>query len=109
MKSTQYCLLRCISNLGEPCLSDVSSALCMDQTTVSRNIDKLEQNGLIVTAPASEDPRRRLIRATPEGRTKLQAARAAWEQAQRSVKDRIGEEDFQQLYLLLDKIADVLG
>lgn len=101
--------MRCISNLGEPCISDVGSALCMDQTTVSRNIDKLEQNGLITTAPSSQDPRRTLIRVTPLGRTRLEEARAAWERAQRSVKERIGEEDFQQLYLLLDKIAEVLG
>lgn len=104
LKSTQYCLLRCIDNLEEPCLSDISAALCMDPTTVTRNVEKLKRKGLVNTSVSAVDPRRINIKVSPEGRDKLEEGRKAWEIAQNEIKKQLGEKDFQALYNLLDKI-----
>lgn len=81
----------------------------MGRTTVNRHIHKLEQNGLITAAPSGEDPRRTLIRVGPRCRARLEVASPAWKRAQRSVKERSGEGDFQQPYPLPDKIAEAPG
>ena len=105
LKSTQYCLLRCIDNLGKPCLSDIASALSMDQTTVTRNVEKLKRRGLVSASPSSVDPRRTNIEVTPAGIAMLGEARKAWEEAQNEMKACLGEEEYQQLYNLLDKLS----
>ncbi len=105
LKSTQYCLLRCIDNLGQPCLSDIANALSMDQTTVTRNVEKLKRRGLVSASASSADPRRTNIEVTPAGIIMLAEARKAWEEAQNEMKARLGEDDYQRLYNLLDKIS----
>lgn len=105
LKSTQYCLLRCIDNLEGPCLSDIANALCMDQTTVTRNVEKLKRKGLVSTSVSSADPRRTNVEVTPAGAAMLGEAKKAWEQAQNEMKAQLGEEDYQQLYDLLDKLS----
>lgn len=105
LKSTQYCLLRCIDNLGEPCLSDIANALSMDQTTVTRNVEKLKRKGLVSASVSPADPRRTNIAVTPAGTAMLGEARKAWEQAQNEIRTRLGDEDYQQLYNLLDKVS----
>ena len=108
LKSTQYGLLRCINNLHHPCLADISATMCMDQTTVSRNIAKLEKGGFISTSPAASDPRKTDIIITQYGREKMKDAEMAWEKAQQTVKRQMGKDDFEQLYSLLNKIAEVV-
>lgn len=108
LKSTQYGLLRCINNFDNPCLADISIAMCMDQTTVSRNINKLQKGGYISTSPSKTDPRKSDIIITQFGYEKMREAEMAWEKAQQSVKQHLGKENFDQLYNMLDKIADVL-
>ena len=108
LQSTQYGLLRCISTLDNPCMADIGAALCMDQTTVSRNLAKLEKAGFIFTFPSETDTRKANIRITQLGHEKLAEATLAWEQAQKTAKGKMGEEEFVQLFNLLDKIVDAL-
>lgn len=108
LQSTQYGLLRCISNLDNPCMADIGIALCMDQTTVSRNLANLEKAGLISMSPSELDTRKANIQITQLGYEKLAEASLAWEQAQKTVKGKIGEEEFMRLFTLLDKIVEAL-
>lgn len=108
LKSTQYSLLRCINNMDEPSLSDIGATLCMDQTTVSRNVNKLLKSGYL-SAPSSRiDPRRLAVCLTPFGQAKLKQAEHAWAKAQGLLKSRLGEEDFNLLADLLDRVADAI-
>lgn len=108
LKSTQYALLRCIDNFTEPCVADISMAMCMDQTTVSRNIGKLQRGGYISTSASPADPRKTNIKITRLGYDKMEEAKSAWEKAQLAVKAQLGEEVFEQLYNLLGKIPEIL-
>lgn len=108
LKSTQYGLLRCISNFVNPCVADISAAMCMDQTTVSRNLNVLQKGGYIETSISAADPRRTDIAITRFGHEKMREAEMAWERAQQSVKESLGEEDFDQLHGLLEKVVDAL-
>ena len=108
LKTTQYGLLRCINNFHSPCMSDIAGALCLDQTTASRNIGKLQQGGYVQTCPAEDDPRKTMLELTPLRHEKLIEGRAAWEKAQNLVKDQFGEKDFEQLFVLLDRNTEIL-
>ena len=108
LKSTQYGLLRCIDNFVEPCLADIRAAMCMDQTTVSRNISKLQRGGYISTSSSTADPRKSIISITKLGYDKMAEAKTAWEKAQLAVKEQLGDEVFERLYDLLGKIPEKL-
>lgn len=108
LKSTQYALLRCIANLDEPSVSDISRNLAMDQTTVSRNIKLLQQKGLVTTEPSPADPRRINISLTSLGQSALKAGEAGWLQAQNAVKEKIGDKKFMELNSLLDSVSRIL-
>ena len=79
----------------------------MDQTTVSRNIDVLKHKGLITTHPSPLDPRRTNIIITPSGEDALRAGKLAWIEAQNLIKEKLGEDTFEELYQMLGKISQI--
>lgn len=108
LKSTQYGLFRCICSFTGARVADISAAMCMDQTTVSRNIAKLQRRGFIAISASSADPRRTNIRITELGYARREVARMAWEKAQLAVRFLPGEEVCEQLPGILGEIPDIL-
>ena len=104
IRSTQYGMLRCVEGLPDPFISDIGRFLNMDQTTVTRNIEKLEKAGLVASSPHPDDPRKKLVRLSSEGKSKLAQARPLWKEAQEHVMAQMGTEDFNELLRLLDKL-----
>lgn len=77
----------------------------MEQTTVTRNIEMLSRLGLAYKTSHPDDPRKKLIRLTDTGKQKLIQGQEAWEKAQNSIKEQVGESDFNMIIKLLDKVV----
>ena len=105
IRSTQYGMLRCVDGLPDPFISDIGRFLSMDQTTVTRNIEKLEKAGLVETGPHPDDPRKKKVELSAAGKTKLAQAHSLWEKAQKRIETRMGDVDFKSLLRLLDRLA----
>ena len=104
IRSTQYGMLRCVDGLPDPFISDIGRFLSMDQTTVTRNIEKLEKGGLVTTGPHPDDPRKKIVELSPAGKDTLVKAHPLWEKAQKQVISRMGEDDYNTLLRLLTKL-----
>ena len=79
----------------------------MYQTTVTRNISKLEKAGLVTTSPHPDDPRKKRVELSAIGRDKLAQAHPLWEEAQRCIISRMGKDDFNSLLRLLEKLNQI--
>ena len=107
IRSTQYCMLRCVDGLTDPFISDIGRFLGMDQTTVTRNIEKLEKAWLVETGPHPDDPRKKRVKLSAEGKAKLIQAHPLWEEAQKYIITRMGEDDFNSFLRLLGKLNKI--
>lgn len=102
---TQFTILVAIARVGSGTINDLADRLVMDRTTLTRNLKPLEREGLITIQPG-EDRRLRIISLTLKGHNALATALPLWEQAQASVIDGLGE---QQWSLLLKALSDTVS
>lgn len=93
---TQFSLLVALALEQDAPVGRVAEALGADPTTLSRAVTPLERAGL-VTSTRGEDRRQRRLRLSAAGRERLAGAIPAWERAQRSVEEALGEDAWQGL------------
>lgn len=93
LKASQLNVLVAVS-LGGGALTIVELAekLCMDRSTLSRNIDPLERRGLLEVGPEGRH-RARLVTLTAAGKALLAAAYPLWREAQAAVVAVAGDAD----------------
>jgi DNA-binding MarR family transcriptional regulator len=91
LRGTQFSLLAAVFLGVEPTVGRLAEVLGADRTTLTRSLAPLERDGLIESVD-SEDRRERRIRLTAAGEERLAAASVAWERAQESVYQALGEE-----------------
>jgi len=77
----------------------------MDRSTLAREAEPLLRLGLVEQAPG-EDRRRRVLAISAEGLARLEAARPAWRDAQRRVREELGYDRVQGL---LGELRALLG
>jgi len=107
MRVTQYGLLRAIDGLEEPSITEIGRVLGIDQTTVTRNVEKLEKLGLVVSVQAPADSRKKIMQLTPLGANSLEEALPNWGEAQQLMLSGLGDDDTQELLRLLTKISRI--
>ena len=83
----QATLLMSLNNNPGQSATDMASDLVIDRTTLVRNLDLLERNGLIAT---KADGRSRRKELTPEGERVVQSSLDRWNTAQQSLIERLG-------------------
>jgi len=81
---------------GPVSVTQLAEIAVMDRTTLTRNLEVLQKQGLIRVA-AGQDRRTRLATLSDEGRAVLAKAYPLWEQAQAHIKDSLSEERLQTL------------
>src|SRR5204863_9993059 len=89
VRVTQYSILAALARLGEANLRQLTRALALEQTTLTRSLALLEGAGVIERAP-HPDGRVKSMRLTARGRRTLEAARPLWAQAQQKVLRELG-------------------
>jgi len=82
MSVAQLGLMAQIAVLSDDTLSALAQRSGLDQSTLSRNLRTLEQEGLIEIAIVEADLRRRTVWLTERGARKLEAAIPLWRKAQ---------------------------
>jgi DNA-binding MarR family transcriptional regulator len=84
LRVTQFSILAALARRGEANLKELTAALAIDQTTLTRSLTLLERDGVIARAP-HPDGRIKALRLTARGRRALGVARPLWAQAQQRV------------------------
>ncbi len=101
-------LLVGIERYGPIGVVELADGVGRDHTTVSRQVAKLEQLGLIERRPNPSDARVREARVTPRGRVFTDALGAARTRLLAPILAKWTDEDFGDLARLLRRFADDL-
>lgn len=104
LKVTQFSLLVAI-RLGAPSsISELADRLALERTTLTRNLQLLEKDGLIALGP--EGPRRaRSMRLTTKGEEVLAQGAPLWRQAQDTLVRKMGADLWQQTKANLEALS----
>ncbi len=105
LRTTQYSILARLEVEGPAPVGHLAARLAMDRSTLAREVAPLVRAAL-VEQEAGEDRRRRVLALSPEGLARLDAARPAWRDAQRRVRDELGYDRIQGL---LGELRALLG
>ena len=96
LRATQFSLLMATRVMGPVTVVKLARVMVMDRTTLTRNLEVLENRGLI-SIKSGEDRREREVNMTDVGMEVLTKAIPLWEEAQERVRKGLGEERLQNL------------
>jgi DNA-binding MarR family transcriptional regulator len=102
-------LLVWIERLGPIGVVDLAGRVGRDHTTVSRQVARLEELGLVERRAGQTDRRVREAVITPQGKTATDAVDAARGQLAVRLFDSWSQADFDDLVRLMRKFADGMG
>ena len=92
MKVSQFSVLVAVSNREKARPAELAKILQMDESTLSRNVERMCARGWLRLEPDG-DGRSHLIAATDKGIALIRKAYPAWQKAQTEVARRLGEEN----------------
>src|SRR5258708_18083347 len=81
LRTTQFAIVAKLKRKAPLTINALASSMVMDRTTLGRNVQPLERDGLIVVETSVSDRRAKVLRLTRAGEKRLQAALIAWSQA----------------------------
>ena len=102
LKANQFSVMVAISIMSPVSITDLSEALAMDRTTLTRNLRPLEKSGLIKLTDGYG--RIRDITLSEEGVSTLKKAKPLWNSAQSKLRKELGDTDSEQIGQLLNQI-----
>lgn len=104
LRITQFTLLVAIGKGAPDSISLLAEWLAMERTTLVRNLQLLEKEGLIERGPEG-GRRARATRLTQAGRQRLAVAYPYWEQAQQTMHRKLGDDEWQLTQSTLEKLV----
>ena len=104
LPATQLSLLGSIRTLPGSTVSQLAEAKGFERTTLTRNLDKLEQMGLVIS---SAQGRGRIARITPRGSEVLRELLPLWRQAQAELRAELSAETFDDSISTLKRLSRV--
>lgn len=105
-KVSQMNILVAVGKLGTARPADVCTALHLDVSTLSRNVERMKARGWLEVIP-DEDGRAQPFRLTSEGRKLLEQAAPAWKEAQEQAKQLLGENITGQLNQAVKRVNKI--
>ena len=105
LRATQFSILAKLRRLGPMTINTLAKDMVADRTTLGRNIQPLERDGLIRTEPAASDRRAKQLRLTKAGDKRLDAALQAWSQAQAKFETTFGAGRASELRAMLRAVV----
>jgi DNA-binding MarR family transcriptional regulator len=91
LRVTQFSLLVAVRMAGPVGVTRLVELTVMDRTTLTRNLELLQKQGLIEVA-SGEDRRTRIVTLTAEGNAAIAEALPFWKKAQSHVVNSLGQE-----------------
>jgi DNA-binding MarR family transcriptional regulator len=90
LRTTQFSLLMLIRGMGPIRITELAEEAVMDRTTLKRNLDLLEREGL-VRVETGGDARVRDVSVTRAAEARLAKALPLWQRAQAHVTKQLGQ------------------
>jgi DNA-binding MarR family transcriptional regulator len=90
LEITHFGLLTALALTGEANQKRLSGGFAMDSTTLTRTLRLLLKRGWI-RVRRGDDRRERLFSLTPAGKRKMAEAQPHWEQAERTLRQQLGD------------------
>ena len=106
LTSTQLSLMAAIRQSPESTVSELAERRGFDRTTLTRNLDRLEEGGLIDSRSAAKG-NGRICSVTAKGRTLMERLLPVWRQAQAEMRSILSEDGFEQSLRTLKRLATV--
>jgi DNA-binding MarR family transcriptional regulator len=102
--SSQISLLAAIRSSGGRTVSAMADAFGFERTTLTRNLDRLEQMGLVSSHPA--DRRNgRICSVTPQGAALIEELLPIWRRAQAEMRELLTDTGFSDTLRVLQRLA----
>jgi len=105
LRTTQFTLLSVLVRESVASVNQLSELLGIDQTTTTRNLNVLEDAGLVMRVP-HHDPRVKLMKLTPKGKQKRQIALDCWQKIQEHITGSISPNEWETFQKVLHTIED---
>lgn len=102
-------VLTAIARMGPVSQAELAAAFEVTQASMSTMIERLLAAGLVTRRQDPAARRRNLVDLTDAGRDKLDAIHGVWATMDDHVRDLLGEEDAEQLFLLANRLRVALG
>lgn len=102
LKANQFTMLVSINIQAPVSISHLAESLSMERTTLTRNLNPLEKQGLV--SLSSGVGRIRNANLTKQGKETLEVVRPLWLKAQEKIKEALGEQDSTKLATLLNQL-----
>ena len=103
LQGTQFSMLVAASMAGGVPLGRLADVLGLERTTMTRNLQLLERDGLIRLA--NVDGRTRNVAVTEAGAARLAQALPLWERAQGELSEKLGAEGWAAVQGMLGTLA----
>lgn len=104
--ATQFSLLGLILESRGRNVTELATARGFERTTLIRNLDRLERQGLIASHPAPQG-NGRIAELTDKGRDLARDLLPAWRQAQAEIRSALGGDGFEQTLSTLRRLASL--
>lgn len=108
LDTASYALLVHLYETGPVRAAEIVERTGLDKSTVSRQIARLEELGLLERAVDSADGRARIVRLTDTGHDRLAAVRADRRKLLRERLQQWSTQDMQTFSALLERLNEVL-
>ena len=105
LKASQFNLLVATVNREETRQAELAKYLEMDESTLSRNVERMSAKGWLRLEPG-EDRRSHVIKVTDKGLGLIRKGFPAWQKAQEEVNRRLGADSVAALKSVLRKLRD---
>ncbi len=103
LRTTQYTMLSVLKGQSVANVNQLSELLGIDQTTTTRNLNVLEDAGLVSRVP-HHDPRVKLMKLTPKGKQKREIAKERWKEMQHHITSAISADEWRTFQKVLQTI-----
>lgn len=107
LKNTQFTALAVADAYDGISITELSKAMAIERTTLTRNLKVLERDGLVKVGPGA-DGRSKTVRLTAKGKRRLEAALPLWKQAHERMLRDFGANRWKSLQRELDTMRDRL-
>jgi DNA-binding MarR family transcriptional regulator len=96
LRTAQMNILVAVSLMKSASPSEIERRLCLDKSTVSRNVDRMRRRGWLAFVPG-KDGRSHQLQVTAQGAKLLRKATVVWQQAQKKAVSIFGKDGVRAL------------
>ncbi len=107
LHASQFGILNQLSKNGTIPMTCLADILSIDRTTLTRNLQIMQRDGLVDVALCGKDKRVRQVCMTDKGKDVFAKALPLWEQAEAALTERLGADNRQSLLSLTSAIVAI--